>query len=225
MKHLYPTTIEEASLLLDKIKPGWEKIIDVNTLMMDKFESCILGQLFDGYITAMRTLFVGDESLHNFYEDRVFGSGASTKKWIDEIEKRCSAKVNDFAWVIKKVNEGKKVQLPSWDDLYWYVRSTDNLLINNHNTVITPAIMNQWVNRTDWQEYEPKIMVKQGSRVKLDNDEYIVARFDSGLYGLIGLADGNRWGEGVKVDLPCNIFKLTGSAWNKNNLKVKLIKE
>lgn len=36
--------VHEAALLMDEEKPGWERNIDFNTLVMHDFENCIAGQ-------------------------------------------------------------------------------------------------------------------------------------------------------------------------------------
>ena len=38
--------IDKGVAWLDKVRPGWEKEIDVETLEMSEMDSCILGQLF-----------------------------------------------------------------------------------------------------------------------------------------------------------------------------------
>lgn len=84
----YPCSIEEAAVILDREKPGWEKKVDSTKLNMRGVRECILGQVFGNYDTAMSNLFnMGDKSA-----DNIFGYMASTEKWTEEINKRLNKK-------------------------------------------------------------------------------------------------------------------------------------
>lgn len=42
---------------LNKVKPGWQEHININTLNMQSYKSCILGQLYDSYDTGSATVY------------------------------------------------------------------------------------------------------------------------------------------------------------------------
>lgn len=57
MFYPWPETIKEAAEVLDKAKPGWAKLININTLNMQSHTKCILGQLYGDYIIGKQKLF------------------------------------------------------------------------------------------------------------------------------------------------------------------------
>ncbi len=82
---------------LDKVKPGWNELINENNLDMGHCELCIIGQLFDDYWKAKASLFpnTNEENKtqwairHGFYgmyeESGWVGLG---QEWIAEIKRR-----------------------------------------------------------------------------------------------------------------------------------------
>jgi len=48
--------IERGAALLDELRPGWDKTIDVDRLDLGNCERCILGQLYGGYDQALQML-------------------------------------------------------------------------------------------------------------------------------------------------------------------------
>ncbi len=49
--------INDGMKLLDREFPGWEKKIDLGTLNVNRFSSCVLAQLYGSYYEGIWTLF------------------------------------------------------------------------------------------------------------------------------------------------------------------------
>lgn len=50
--------VNRGAALLDQRRPGWAGELDLNTLHMASCDSCVLGQLFDGYFIGTRRLAI-----------------------------------------------------------------------------------------------------------------------------------------------------------------------
>lgn len=92
----YPSTIPEAALILDTVKPDWAKSIHIEDLNIRSCRRCILGHLFGEYEAGMQKVFridvnddvYGDAPNLYYYTDEVFGCEASLELWLDEIRSR-----------------------------------------------------------------------------------------------------------------------------------------
>lgn len=62
-----PTTVAEAALLLDRVKPGWEYLINFNVLDMRFGDTCILGQVYGDVNKGVNTIW--PKKLASFRED------------------------------------------------------------------------------------------------------------------------------------------------------------
>lgn len=70
---------------LDNVKPNWHKLIDVNTLDINLWSKCILGQVFPGEIAITVTRLHKEKyRLTSLGFDHL----ASKESWLDEIKKR-----------------------------------------------------------------------------------------------------------------------------------------
>lgn len=55
--------VERGAKLLDMEQPGWETCIDITALNIDKYDCCILGQLYNGYGEGKRLLLNGQQAI------------------------------------------------------------------------------------------------------------------------------------------------------------------
>lgn len=207
MKYEYPKSIQEAAFLLDKIKSGWQKNISISVLDMHSYEKCILGQVFGSFPKAVDELF--GLSTYDTCSDKIFGYTADTNEWIREINMRNDIK--DFKWALEQIKAGKKVRQKRWNvEIYVYCTGVHDTIRYNKGCSITLGHIYDGLNATDWELFEPEIMVRTGSRVrdKSDNAEYIVSKTDVSYHCLIGLHDGNRWIEPINIESPMKLSLL-----------------
>jgi hypothetical protein len=98
------TTAEEraarGAALLDTRYPGWEQLIDRDTLIMQYCDVCILGQLYGSYSAGLRAIFavtVADAweaaDRHGFCIDkpRLITYADQDEAWAAEITRRRTA--------------------------------------------------------------------------------------------------------------------------------------
>lgn len=74
-------TVKEAALLMDRLKPGWYKLVDTKSLDMSDPDNCILSQVFGSYYEAFDEEGI-DKTAYG-YAFRWF-----TDQWLSEIEQR-----------------------------------------------------------------------------------------------------------------------------------------
>jgi hypothetical protein len=77
--------VHDSAAMLDRVKPGWWKKIDLDTLNLASHRQCVLGQLygsFDRGRVNLRDMVYGDWALSCFYGNR------DREAWIAEIERR-----------------------------------------------------------------------------------------------------------------------------------------
>lgn len=96
--------IDAGIKLLDEKTPGWEKKIDFDTLRLNSFMNCVLGQVYGDYFQGVRTLFPGmDTSLfvgeadreaakYGFYPDENtdWYEVNPTAMWVESINRKLS---------------------------------------------------------------------------------------------------------------------------------------
>jgi hypothetical protein len=59
-------TVEAGAAFLDKRRPGWDRLIDLDTLDMGDPRNCVLGQLYGIIYAAIIGVFVDDEERLGF---------------------------------------------------------------------------------------------------------------------------------------------------------------
>lgn len=222
MTHPYPTSICEAALLLDRVKPGWENRIDKNRINMSGGSFCILGQLYGGYYNGTIELFgFKYGSSGGKTGDSIFGTQTDEKYWIKEIDKRLALK-QDFTWAVEQLKEDKKVRRKSWLNKGFYLYNISGNVHGFKNDRFTFFIED--FSSTDWEIYTPEMLVRQGSRIKMGSNEYIVAKFDINKMCLINLVDGNRWA--APIERKCSDIIPIKEFFQeyKNYEKIELIK-
>ena len=136
MVYARPTSIRDGARLLDKAKPGWEKIIDTCLLNMSRADECILGQLYGSYNKGVEELFntrMGELAWESSRRDFVFGDDVEEKDWIIEIEKRLNkVKGMNFQAALTALKKGKRISRHDNQLSYKYLHfiggniSTDN---------------------------------------------------------------------------------------------------
>ena len=196
MTYPIPATVEGFAQILDKEKPGWENLINIDVLDMAYHTNCILGQLYGGYSKYREQLFGPGHHL-SMLESNIYKND-----WIVAINaRRNKIKVNDFAWALQQILKGKKVRHESWDKSSYYYYNTSGKLLRYNGTEVSLQDLALVAGFTPkWSEYTAEIMVKRGDRVKYhNNEEYIVAGC-IGRYTLISLEDGNCWSSSVEID-------------------------
>lgn len=75
--------------LLDASHPGWEKLINLDTLDIADTGSCILGQLFGGYGEGKDALGIWAQPWnYGFVEGNSYSDEELTEYWKEAIEER-----------------------------------------------------------------------------------------------------------------------------------------
>lgn len=97
MTYNYPTTIQEAANILDKIQPDWFEKIHISTLRMDHINRCVLGQTFGEWNRGMCNFALGAEDSYKFLDDYIFGHRADVEVWKYEVTERRFNKLNNQA--------------------------------------------------------------------------------------------------------------------------------
>lgn len=92
------SAVTRAAKKLDKIKPGWENLIDTQTLDIFQCDKCVLGQVFEeeanreGYLTGyhlgMNRLW---DQLFNGGTGVAFSDTRGHDQWVQEINARREA--------------------------------------------------------------------------------------------------------------------------------------
>lgn len=85
--------------LLDEKRPGWAKEVNLNTLEMNSFRRCMLGQLYGEYYKGRDLLNIEDSAYYGFnvlgsYENAstgVISFDALATLWKQEVKKRLAA--------------------------------------------------------------------------------------------------------------------------------------
>ena len=132
MEYVFPNSIEEAAIMLDRVKPGWENKIDVERLNMGEYDRCILGQLYDGhYNEGIKELF-NKNTYDNTTKNRseIFCSADSKDTWLSEINKRLNpqSQTRDFAWALGQLKAGKRVTREIWGNQYLVFAGLETLV-------------------------------------------------------------------------------------------------
>ncbi len=157
MIYLFPNSIHEAANLLDQVKPGWEKQIDINRLAMNDDELCILGQLYGDYVEGRRRLFLNSYIL----PDVIFGSHSSIDRWIDEINRRLN-KLLDFWSAMKLLVQGKKVRRKTWPkNEYWEYLPMGGIQHKSHKSEVNINAPLGCHLLDDWELYEEPLIFSQ----------------------------------------------------------------
>lgn len=86
MKYQQPTTVAEAAKILDKDRPGWENLIDINKLDLNDPYECILAQIYGNYSTGYKSLF--DDNPYGTETAKLFSLVKFTNSWKQEINNR-----------------------------------------------------------------------------------------------------------------------------------------
>lgn len=77
--------VQRGAALLDEVRPGWEKEIDVDTLDAQDGSLCPLAQVFGApYFIGMKWLDLGHEQVERFG----FVSRSNNPSWIEAINER-----------------------------------------------------------------------------------------------------------------------------------------
>ena len=78
--------IVDAALVLDRVKPGWYRFVDVTCLELASTENCVLGQLYGDFTRGHYVV-----AQHHPYVINAFAGGSSDDVWRAEIELRRAA--------------------------------------------------------------------------------------------------------------------------------------
>lgn len=88
--------VQKGARLLDRTRPGWERLINLNDLRLESTCNCVLGQLYGDYGKGVEELLHGDD-----YKAGNCGFNASggirytalTREWLRTIFKRIVARL------------------------------------------------------------------------------------------------------------------------------------
>lgn len=67
-KSKYEEQVQKGIAKLDVVKPGWEKLINLNHLNMESMIHCILGQTHKNYFTGRSAVFLGHDEMPSWEE-------------------------------------------------------------------------------------------------------------------------------------------------------------
>lgn len=105
--------VRRLAAILDVEYPGWESKVRVNSLDLDMFTRCILGQVTGAYTTSnARRLFdlaglaegIGDREKEKFPE---FSDPAHKDLWLAEIDARINTDYNEFSAAVDALKAAK----------------------------------------------------------------------------------------------------------------------
>lgn len=206
-KYDYPESISEAAKLLDQIFPNWEKKIDLKIFNMINGNECVLGQVCGPYMEAMKNVF-GIEYCSEEYtrcrSNQIFGTSASRKEWINEINYRLNkGEAHDFKWAVEQLAKGEKVRRKSWYRTSYWVKNGIKIVNEVDNSVGCENFEN--FTESDWELYKKPLMLTSlagGQRFKQVGRDEIHTKVGNNSYaGITSDWKVVSWSENVKVEL------------------------
>lgn len=196
MFYKYPSNIEEAAKILDKVMPEWYKKIDLKILNLREGKRCILGQLYGNYDAGMKHIFNVDmsytENRDIFLHDKVFGMSARVLEWEFKINKRLKEGGVNFLEALALMKQGKKVRRKSWYNSYYISLNKDSgAIFTNEGTRYVYCVSD--LEATDWQEYEYNTIddLNVGDLVTLHSDTLLPSLVDV-VCTIVQDIDGNK---------------------------------
>lgn len=98
----YSEQVQAGMAVLDKQKPGWECMIDPDTLDLDSCQLCLLGQIYGSYWDGKRHLGIADGAICGFsVTDSTLNLSREykflTKTWLRVLQVRLNAKLAKIA--------------------------------------------------------------------------------------------------------------------------------
>jgi hypothetical protein len=90
---LVSARVENGMQLLDRVYPGWEKKVNLETLDIMSCRHCILGQLYGDYDDGVRWVGISKHSAHEFgfVEQGEIWFNDLTSMWAEKITARLAA--------------------------------------------------------------------------------------------------------------------------------------
>jgi hypothetical protein len=204
MVYRYPTSINEAALLLDKIDVKWYEKITL-PLNMKEYRSCILGQIGNGYYSYFKELFgYSAERVHS--TDRIFGTYTNRDDWKQEINKRRNTMKHDFNWALEQLLNKKAVKRASWSNgQFWeykngQVYTSDGSIVELTSGQISNMLEKDWM--LDSTCYLSHLKPGDKFRYKLDDTVYtLLGNPECGKYKYHYVGDNQLCGSGVDLEV------------------------
>jgi hypothetical protein len=78
---LYEQSVQNGIALLDAERPGWRSEIDLKMLDIAQSDTCVLGQLYDGFANGVNELELLTEKMDEYGFSTPYSYKVLTKHW------------------------------------------------------------------------------------------------------------------------------------------------
>lgn len=168
MVYELPQTVVEAALVLDKDKPDWFRLVNLDIFNMGDCEKCISAQVYKKDWRDVQIRLFGKDNIESNEGKKTRNIFAGSNiLWIKEILFRRygnkTDEVHDFIWAMLRIKESKKIRQSDWaPDHYWYYHFGDRR-IKSHNgqsgdyPILLDNMSVDIISAKNWEEYTPKI--------------------------------------------------------------------